>query len=54
MHPDRARPSMEACGINVFATARVPGHGEGSARYLRAYHGEGLIVPDHPEQKGPR
>ncbi len=22
LHPDRARPSMEACGIDVFATAR--------------------------------
>lgn len=22
VHPDRARPSMEACGIDVFATAR--------------------------------
>jgi predicted metal-binding protein len=22
-HPDRARPSMEACGIDVFATARA-------------------------------
>jgi predicted metal-binding protein len=25
MHADRARPSMEACGIDVFATARVHG-----------------------------
>ncbi|MBI4701298.1 MAG: DUF2284 domain-containing protein [Deltaproteobacteria bacterium] len=24
-HPDRARPSMEACGIDVFATARRAG-----------------------------
>ena len=23
LHPDRARPSMEACGIDVFATARA-------------------------------
>jgi predicted metal-binding protein len=25
-HPDRARPSMEACGIDVFATARGNGY----------------------------
>lgn len=24
-HPDRARPSMESCGIDVFATARAHG-----------------------------
>jgi len=24
-HPDRARPAMEACGIDVFATARAAG-----------------------------
>jgi predicted metal-binding protein len=24
-HPERARPSMEACGIDVFATARLNG-----------------------------
>jgi predicted metal-binding protein len=24
-HPDKARPSMEACGIDVFATARTNG-----------------------------
>lgn len=24
-HPDRVRPSMEACGIDVFATARAQG-----------------------------
>lgn len=25
LHPDKARPSMEACGIDVFATAREQG-----------------------------
>jgi len=25
VHPDEARPSMEACGIDVFATARANG-----------------------------
>ena len=25
LHPDRARPSMEACGVDVFATARANG-----------------------------
>ncbi len=26
IHPDRARPSMEACGIDVYATARANGY----------------------------
>ncbi|HOD15548.1 MAG TPA: DUF2284 domain-containing protein [Spirochaetota bacterium] len=25
-HPDKARPSMEACGIDVYATARAAGY----------------------------
>jgi len=25
-HPDKARPSMEACGIDVFTTARSNGY----------------------------
>ena len=25
-HPDKARPSMEACGIDVFSTARNNGY----------------------------
>ncbi len=25
LHPDRARPAMEACGIDVFTTARING-----------------------------
>jgi predicted metal-binding protein len=25
-HPDRARPSMEACGIDVYATVRINGY----------------------------
>ena len=25
MHPDKARPAMEAAGIDVFATARAAG-----------------------------
>ncbi|MGB2938014.1 MAG: DUF2284 domain-containing protein, partial [Phycisphaerae bacterium] len=25
LHPDQARPAMEACGIDVFATARKHG-----------------------------
>lgn len=25
IHPDRARPAMEACGVDVFATARANG-----------------------------
>lgn len=26
MHPEKARPSMEACGIDVYETARVNGY----------------------------
>jgi predicted metal-binding protein len=44
-HPDDARPSMEACGIDVFATARKHGF---TINVVRSYedpqHYFGLVL----------
>jgi predicted metal-binding protein len=45
-HPDRARPSMEACGIDVFATARrndYPIHVVGEQHSEQNYYGLLLV-----------
>ena len=46
-HPDEARPAMEACGIDVYATARANGF---SIRVVRSHEDEqhyfGLVLLD--------
>jgi predicted metal-binding protein len=44
-HPDNARPSMEACGIDVFATARKHGFTINVVRtYQDPQHYFGLVL----------
>ena len=46
-HPEAARPSMEACGIDVFATVRANGFPIDVVRHARdAQHYYGLVLTD--------
>ena len=45
LHPDEARPSMEACGIDVYATARRHGFSINVVKdYSDAQHYFGLVL----------
>jgi len=46
-HPERARPSMEACGIDVFETVRRNGYDIEVVRHRRdRQHYYGLVLVD--------